>query len=496
MCGEGEGLEPNTGIELLSSQILATAEIKKLIADNKVVVLSGLMGVGKTTSLERVSGITPMDIDSSDGTSFLENPSPGDKVVVLLCGPQNVDYAPPEAPKIIVKAATTEETDRLIDVLARNGGKELSEVEKGIICTHSLGIPALIPQMINCEGDQNAMVEIAAKHLLKNLAPIQKSRTSEEITKAISSLRPYLSMEIPKDIVDAITKELKEKGVSGGLQRVETRMLAQFIRNKMEGPPPILVAPRSRDIYNAVLNNEAYPGLKEGSSEINIIIPDLSDEQLEIIEKCFKITNQDLLEKKVGIESRDENNIPNIIRADSALSGGRMDLQKAILRKYYLAIAKRSSYRTLPDTQKFAPSSSEMESLKGAHDVRLFIAQKDSTGEGLSLANAISTSDKNILTFLSAEHSDSLDLCIEKALPLETLLQQLGIPYVVKIGTLVVRFDPELKDMVDAKPTENPLTAFRQVSGAFGGDVAERYLQFFYGMTLTGLLKQSSRMLS
>ncbi len=351
----------------------------------------------------------------------------------------------------------------------------------------------LVPMLIDLREEPASMSLFTARHILGNLRFEIRNRVGRDSEQLSRTFDPYLSSSMSEDLVSTIIAEAKP-GRAESLASVTLSMMgAEWKRAfppEEDELPPLLVAPKSREIYDAIFiggrehGTEFYPGIPVESNAFQIIVPSLTSDQLDLIQRCFKITDEDCKGFRSEWASHvDEAGVPNIFDNPVVLRGGRMELAPIGLRKYCLSIAKKDTVQKYMEQRtQFSGSWKSMKSVHDSSDLRIFVSQTDYPGDGLSLAVLASEQGEgeHMLAFFATDHKGGIGNCIRRGLPLETLLQQTRVPYLVKMGDVVFRFNPEKGDLEEVVQTEDRVEAYNRVAKEYGYRTAERYLGFFY----------------
>lgn len=454
----------NVEINLLVSQKEARREVESLIAKSeREIAVVGLMGVGKTTALTGLSGGKVIDVERRD--KIKESSS---EPIILSANPLNV----PDITTVVIKAATHEEIFPLVAKAAQNQGINLTLEQQEEIAEFSMGVPGLVSTL--CYGDRQSKMTKAAYFLEAHLR-FKKSYSGEEIKTFFS---PYLNMPIPEEVLNYLADLTTRKEEKDVLSDLEKKTADLFVRELGERNVPfVLRAKQSFQVYRELFQkgHVTVEGeiRKPHPTNISLICPAMDEAQMYHVQEALAIIPyfHDLHSRRLAAVGSD--------------------------RKYSLICSSRE--RVEKDMREPAISVDDLsrdEKKKTESGVEFFAADQ-AAGNGrtvsqlLKLAALIPKNKEGrertyCFAFESTDHSYHSPL--NRTYAVETMLQQLDIPYIVSYGPkMVYTYDAQKQELILLK--EAPLN-LDDIVNMQQRRLAEEYTLFFLGKTMEELWEE------
>ncbi|MBI5389673.1 hypothetical protein HZB01_04830 [Candidatus Woesearchaeota archaeon] len=237
---------------LTSSQERALSEIEQILLETPTVptliVLQGLSGVGKTTLERRVLETHP-ELHAVDFNDFrVKLPSEnGYSLTTLIPGEE--DYSLNKwnggTKTVLVMGMTLKEAT----AYAQRSGAQ--EKDQEWIAQKSLGIPLLIEQIVQHHLTPGEATTLAVSNLLKSFG--LRTEALETYARNPLLLKPFLEILPDRQCSNALLGgyALKDNPLTANMTLVLRNYAALRARNPSE-PSPLLVAKKSYDIYQAL----------------------------------------------------------------------------------------------------------------------------------------------------------------------------------------------------------------------------------------------------
>lgn len=277
-----------TQTELAQSVVdaLRTPEITQTL-----IIINGLSGIGKSTVLDKLTGVLPQYnatvVDTSD-IKYREPKVRNSKqhfVTTTTIG--DFDATADEVRKDAVKNIPGISV-QVIDLPGMNK-KEILEyitrlkhtntLSSDQIASYSMGIPLLAEKMALSGIDAHIASQLAAQYLKESFRQVVTSN------QLVSVIRPFLQMPVPTDTQNRFDETAQDWNHTYIYENLLSTLEKQkkLERRGIVEDSPLFLAPESEAIYNQMLKN----GENNSPSWIDIFVPELPVATLAKLQQAF-----------------------------------------------------------------------------------------------------------------------------------------------------------------------------------------------------------------
>lgn len=415
-------------LTLTETQRRAANEVLSTLDDSverQLIVLEGLSGVGKSLLLfslrediEARGGIV-FDDESIYGIGNVINNQQGHVVVPATLNESS--YINEKAEKIpdlavstvILPGMSLEETTAYVQHMERKN----SPLPLEQLVQYSIGVP-LLAETVGLMGTEENAARLAANYLRQNLGTGGWRDLDSQTLQ--DGVKKYLQMDVPQTILESLEVRRKMKDEPYSMLVYYLKRLQDLKRKGVQEPSPLFVAPESMEIYGDMLmRHESYP-------RVEIFAPELNDEAVHQISKSFGIRI-----RNNGILPSDPNDSIRLMfgedqqvldqEAPRALMFGQN-----IYRKVHMQLRDRegNAYNMYDGAgSRFFHLDSLISDFMDQYKSGKFPLKPGNTERGM-------------FYFLSVDHPYGEIKVSSDAWMAESLLQQLGVAYIVNNGII------------------------------------------------------------
>ncbi|MBT4446918.1 hypothetical protein HOA92_07440 [archaeon] len=381
-----------SNITLHSGQIAALEQLTKILSEPqpidkaRILALTGISGVGKDTAWKTIAADYPDKIFTPH--YMLRSPIIGKGYTRVTTTTQSEfsKYSRDPVTAIIVKGMNEEETVRYLD----SSGKDFGKISMDQLIEHSLGIPLLADRLLqNPDLDESQLAMIAGSYLRVNFSYQQ----AEEIRLDKTQLEKYFNLPVSESIKTTFENLSYRQGkidFSWDLSRILKKQALVKKRYGYKLLNPFLKCPASSDLYKSV-------GRDYGNDpRLNLFAANLSEEQCKLIEHE--------LFPRVYLNSH---------------TGTRFDMFSADFRKVTMQMQDHQKEHVICE--------------EGIAEH--FRSYQDYSIQG-NLPITSLQGKKGTFKFHAHEHDGMVTNQLHGAMAVESLLQHMGVPYIIDFGML------------------------------------------------------------